>query len=101
MTTFGGWCGVLRNEMPRARAADLKDYAWSARHTRAQGTPTPTSKPTLGERTWPSPRAWGHYLMNSISEYFGSGHKSSATSFSKRSATSRTSSIAGMTVSRM
>ena len=41
------------------------------------------------------------YLMNSISEYFGSGQRSSATSFSSRSATSRTSSIAGITVSRM
>jgi hypothetical protein len=41
------------------------------------------------------------YLMNSISEYFGSGQRSSATSFSRRSATSRTSSIAGITVSRM
>ena len=41
------------------------------------------------------------YLMKSISEYFGSGQRSSATSFSSRSATSRTSSIAGITVSRM
>jgi hypothetical protein len=41
-----------------------------------------------------------HYLMNSISEYFGSGQRSSATSFSRRSATSRTSSIAPITESR-
>ena len=41
------------------------------------------------------------YLMNSISEYFGSGHRSSATIRSSLSATSRTASIAGMTLSRM
>lgn len=41
------------------------------------------------------------YLMNRISEYFGSGHRSSATSFSSLSAISRTAFIAGMTVSRM
>jgi hypothetical protein len=41
------------------------------------------------------------YLMNSISEYFGSGHRSSATMCSSRSATARVDSIAGMTVSRM
>ena len=41
------------------------------------------------------------YLMNSTSEYFGSGQRSSATSFSSLSAISRTSFIAGMTVSRM
>jgi hypothetical protein len=41
------------------------------------------------------------YLMNSISEYLGSGHRSSGTSFSRRSATSRTSAIASSTVSRM
>src|SRR3954470_13850838 len=41
------------------------------------------------------------YLMNSISEYFGSGHRSSATMRSRRSATSRTASIAGITLSRI
>ncbi len=41
------------------------------------------------------------YLMKSISEYFGSGHRSSATMRSSLSATSRTASIAGITVSRM
>ncbi len=35
--------------------------------------------------------------MNSISEYFGNGHRSSATILSSLSATSRTSSIAGST----
>ena len=39
------------------------------------------------------------YLMNRISEYFGSGQRSSATIRSSLSATSRTASIAGMTVS--
>ncbi len=34
------------------------------------------------------------YLMKSISEYFGSGHRSSATTFSSRSATLRTFAIA-------
>ena len=38
--------------------------------------------------------------MKSISEYFGSGHRSSGTTRSSRSATSRTASIAGSTVSR-
>src|SRR5215213_1337867 len=41
------------------------------------------------------------YLMNSTSLYFGSGHRSSATIFSSLSATSRTLSIAGITLSRM
>jgi hypothetical protein len=41
------------------------------------------------------------YLMKSISEYLGSGQRSSATSFSRRSATSRTSSMALITASRM
>lgn len=41
------------------------------------------------------------YLMNRISEYLGSGQRSSATSFSSLSATRRTASIAGITVSRM
>ena len=39
--------------------------------------------------------------MNRISEYFGSGHRSSATTFSSLSAASRTSAIAGTTESRM
>jgi hypothetical protein len=39
--------------------------------------------------------------MKSISSYFGSGQRSSATIFSSRSATLRTASIAGITVSRM
>src|SRR5262249_43987096 len=43
----------------------------------------------------------GRYLMNSISEYFGSGHRSSATTCSSLSPTSRTPAIAGMTLSRM
>lgn len=41
------------------------------------------------------------YLMNRISEYFGNGQRSSATIFSSWSATSRTPSIAGITLSRM
>jgi UDP-N-acetyl-D-glucosamine dehydrogenase len=41
------------------------------------------------------------YLIKSISEYFGSGHRSSAISFSSRSDTSLTSSIAPTTESRM
>ncbi len=41
------------------------------------------------------------YLMNRISEYFGSGQRSSATSFSSLSASVRTVVIAGRTVSRM
>jgi len=53
-----------------------------------------------GRRSAKRPRPSGH-LIKSISWYLGSGHRSSATSFSSRSATSRTSSIAGMTVSRM
>jgi hypothetical protein len=40
-------------------------------------------------------------LMNSIVEYFASGQRSSATMLSSRSATARTASIAGITVSRM
>ena len=39
------------------------------------------------------------YLMKRISEYFGSGQRSSGTMRSSRSATSRTAAIAGMTVS--
>jgi len=41
------------------------------------------------------------YLMKSISEYFGSGQRSSATIRSRRSAIARTPSIAGTTSSRM
>ena len=41
------------------------------------------------------------HLMNSISEYFGSGQRSSAMIRSSLSATSRTAPIAGRTVSRM
>ena len=40
------------------------------------------------------------HLMNSISEYFGSGHRSSATTFSSLSATSRTEAIAASCESR-
>jgi hypothetical protein len=57
-----------------------------------KGVPIQTTKQALIVRA---------YLMKSISEYLGSGQRSSGTSFSKRSATSRTSSIAGTTVSRM
>ena len=38
------------------------------------------------------------YLMKRISEYFGSGQRSSGTIFSSRSATSRVASMAGMTL---
>ncbi len=55
----------------------------------------------LADRVALSSDASHPYLMKSISEYFGSGHRSSATSFSSRSATSRVSSIAAITVSRM
>ena len=50
-----------------------------------------------GERDERSER----YLMKRISAYFGSGHRSSGTMPSSRSATSRTAAIAGSTVSRM
>ena len=39
--------------------------------------------------------------MNRISEYLGSGHRSSAISFSSSSADSRTAAIAGIVTSRM
>ena len=42
-----------------------------------------------------------NYLMKSISEYFGNGHRSSATRPSSLSAVSRVLSIAGITLSRM
>ena len=41
------------------------------------------------------------FLMNRISEYFGSGHRSSATTFSSLSAASRTSAHRGVTTSRI
>jgi hypothetical protein len=62
-------------------------------------------------KTWESPAfsraflvnlvASSRYLMKSISEYFGSGQRSSATMRSRRSATSRVAAIAVTTVSRM
>ncbi len=53
-----------------------------------RGDPLPLGQ--RGERRAP-------YLMKRISEYFGSGQSVSGTSRSRRSATSRTASIAGMT----
>ena len=47
-----------------------------------------------------SARPADDYLTNRISEYFGSGHRSSATTFSSRSATSRTLAIAVSWLSR-
>ena len=87
-------------EVPRARARRVtKQSAVLYRRARA-GLPR---RATQHSRRRPAAagalRCYGGardgYLMNSISEYFGSGHRSSATSFSSRSATSRTSSIAG------
>jgi hypothetical protein len=46
------------------------------------------------------PAARRRYLMKSISSYFGSGQRSSLTTFSSWSAASRTSSIAGTCLSR-
>ncbi len=73
---------------------------------------TPRVHPTPGRRgnllrglTGPSKvhgfTASRPYLMNSISEYFGNGHRSSATIRSSVSAIARTPSIAGSTSSRM
>jgi len=78
---------------PQARSGELI----SAKRVRIFFRPTGPRKSGRPEENLRIPR----YLINSISEYFGKGHRSSATSFSSRSATSRTSSIATITVSRM
>ena len=62
-----------------------------ARHPRGEGLAGP-SPPRAGRPC---------YLMKRISEYFGSGQRSSATVRSSPSAIRSTSSIAGSTVSRM
>jgi hypothetical protein len=46
-----------------------------------------------------TPRTGPDYLMKRISEYFGSGQRSSGTILSRRSATSRARFIAGITFS--
>ena len=65
--------------------------------------PRPVSEPGRPVRGLASAarRRSGGYLMNSISEYFGSGQRSSATTRSSRSAIARTPSMAGTTSSRM
>ena len=72
-------------------------------HLELLAEPAKRSHPApSARRTFPGvPSPPNRYLMNRISAYFGSGHRSSATTFSSLSAAVRTSSIAGITVSRM
>ena len=75
--------GVERLVLPEARPA-------ASTHTplvKVERNPLPTRPPR-------------RYLMKSISSYFGSGQRSSATTFSSLSAASRTSAIAAICLSR-
>ena len=79
---------VARAELHRAASSE-----------RDRGTPAPPARKRGHGGNSNAPD--NTYLMNRISEYLGSGHRSSATTFSSLSATTRTSAIAGNTLSCM
>ena len=92
----GRWCGSPATTPtasgPRSRPTSGRRWPTSSSPT-ARSSPPP--RPGSSRRRRPPRPEARRYLMKRISEYFGSGQRSSATTFSSLSAASRTLSIAG------
>ena len=93
--------GLAARRAGAVRAGGARGAAAARGLGRRSAVATTTRAPANRGLVRPSSAVAGGYSMNSISEYFGTGHRSSATMRSSLSATTRHSFMAANTTSRM